>query len=526
MVQHKITEDKPNPLSDPIAERDLLSALIYQPELIGSVSITPGDFGDPDYRPILRALQRLHAEGIPPEVTHLASELQSFDAAPGVSAYDAVGGTSTLGPLCRAAIENGPIHAIHFKFNADKVREAGQRRRIVEYGQRVADIASNGLPTADVLEFIREQSQAITTTATGTAAPAFTNVMSCAELLALDLHVDFLVDGILVRGQPGVIGGRSKTLKSSMLVDLVLSLGTGQPFLGQFATKRATTAYWSGESGAATIRAKARAVAAARGFALGDADVFWSFDLPKLARADHLSAIADVITKRNIDVAIIDPLYLSLLDASTAGQASNVFAMGNALQPLSELTAATGCTILLCHHFRKSAGDPDEPAALEELSQAGVGEWARQWMLLARRSPYQADGRHDLWLRAGGSAGHAGLYALDVDEGDPAGFESEGRRWDVTVRSVADARDETRRAAEDRKAEQQAQRDEDDRRKMLEALRRTPDGDTVKALRQLAGLSNERAANALRSLVGEGRAEGCEIKKYRRTETGYRHTEI
>lgn len=354
--------------------------------------------------------------------------------------------------------------------------------------------------------------------------PRFAKLLTMTELFAMDLHADFLIDRVLVRGQPGVVGGRSKTLKTSLLVDLVASLGSGTPFLGQFQTQRARVAFWSGESGAATIRAKAAAVAKGRGFDLNETEIFLNFDLPKLARADDLLVLADLIADRGIEVAIIDPLYLSLLDASTAGQASNVFAMGAALQPLSELTSATGCTILLCHHFRKGGSDPDEPAALEELSQAGVGEWARQWLLLARRSAYQGDGRHELWLRAGGSAGHAGLYALDVDEGDPETFQTGGRRWEVSISSANDARQQAQQDAANRKAARLAEQDTEDRRRMLEALRRFPQGDTLRAIRDAAGLNNDRGAKAICTLIGEGRAEQVEITKNRRKETGYRPT--
>lgn len=372
-------------------------------------------------------------------------------------------------------------------------------------------------------EFSRDPAEGPQGAAEGPKAkPRFTQLLTSAELDGLELNTDYLVEHVLVRGQPGVVGGRSKTLKTSTLIDLVYSLGTGTPFLGTFETQRARVAFWSGESGAPTIRAKARAVARSRGMELGPDDVLWSFDLPKLARADHLLAIGDIIAERSIDVVVIDPLYLSLLDAKSASNAGNVFAMGAALEPLTQITSTTGCTILLAHHFRKGAGDPDEPAALEDLSQSGVAEWARQWLLLARRSPYRSDGAHELWLRAGGSAGHSGLFALNVNEGDPD--SSEARTWEVEVCSATDAREAVKREAEQRKLAQREQRDQDDCRKMLETLRRCPDGDTVKGLRTLAGLSNERAADALRTLVGEGRAEAIEIKKYRRAETGYRAT--
>lgn len=375
---------------------------------------------------------------------------------------------------------------------------------------------------------IRAEVEALAAQATAEQAepPAFAKLIDCRELLALNLRPRYLVRGVLVAGQPAVIGGRSKCLKTSVAIDLAVSLGSGTPYLNCWPAERCRVGVWSGESGAATIRETAQRIAAARDVALEDCDILWAFALPRLSRADHLDLLRETITGQSIDVAIVDPLYLALLDAETAGQASNVFAMGAALQPVGEIGQATGCTMIVLHHFRKGGGaDPDEPASLEELSQSGVVEWARQWLLLARRTPYQSDGRHELWQRIGGSAGHAGLYAVDIEEGliDPDTLD--GRRWDVAVRSVADARAETRQAVESRKAEQASKRQQDDCRKMLEALRRSPSGDTMRALRGLAGLSGERAADAVRALVGEGRAEQIEITKYRRKETGYRATD-
>jgi replicative DNA helicase len=351
---------------------------------------------------------------------------------------------------------------------------------------------------------------------------AFTKLITFEDLLVLDTSAEYLIEDVLVRGQHGVVGGRSKTLKTSAIIDMCLSLGSGTPFLNKWPTRKCNVAFWSGESGAATIKAKAAAAAKAKG--VNAASVYWSFDLPKLCRKDHLMAMAEVIRQRGIDVAIVDPLYLTLLDARTASQASNVFAMGPALAPLSAMGQETGCTILVAHHFRKTGtSDPDEPASLDQLSQAGVGEWVRQWVLLERRSPYQADGHHALWLRTGGSAGHAGLWALDVDEGvRTVECQANWRRWDVQVRQATEVDAEVKRNTEKRKVEKQAERDADDCRRMLNALQSHPP-ETLKALREVAGLDNKRGGKAICRLVSEGRAEQVEIKKHTRMETGYRY---
>jgi len=356
--------------------------------------------------------------------------------------------------------------------------------------------------------------------------PRFTQLLTSAELRALDCSVEYLVEGTLVRGQPGIIGGRSKTLKTSTIIDLCVSLGSGSPFLGQFPAQRAKVAYWSGESGAPTIQAKAIACCKARGIRLDDVDVCWSFDLPKLGMADHLVALYDLIRARKFDVVVIDPLYLSLLDANTASGANNLFAMGAALSPVAELGQATGATVLLAHHFRKSSAvDPDEPAALEELSQSGAAEWARQWILLARREPYTGHGRHALWLRLGGSAGHASLHAYDADEGNYLPDNTDWRRWEVTVRETTDVRAEMEARKEERKQAVQASKEEGYKERLLEALASHPEGETARTLREEAGLNSSFFAAAVRLAIQEERIEPVQIRKGGRAYEGFRLTE-
>jgi len=173
--------------------------------------------------------------------------------------------------------------------------------------------------------------------------------------------------------------------------------------------ERVCAGLWSGENGSATIRETALRIAQARGIPLETCDILWGFDLPALSQPAHLAALRSIVQKRGLKVVVVDPLYLSLLSSNTTVNPGNLFAMGPLLKPLSDLAADTGVTPIVLHHFRKT-GQPgeSEPAGLEELSQSGVAEWARQWILLQRREPYNGDGTHALWLRTGGSAGHAG----------------------------------------------------------------------------------------------------------------------
>jgi hypothetical protein len=134
---------------------------------------------------------------------------------------------------------------------------------------------------------------------------------------------------------------------------------------------------------------------------------------------------------------------------ATKASASNVFDMGAVLSKISEACLAAGATPIFAHHTVKNAGMKAgrngssyrsyEPAELGDLAFAGFGEFARQWLLLARRADYEpGTGKHQLWVTTGGSAGFNGTYSVDIDEGVML-QDFSGKKWEVTVQTQAEA---------------------------------------------------------------------------------------
>jgi replicative DNA helicase len=253
---------------------------------------------------------------------------------------------------------------------------------------------------------------------------------------------EWLVEGVLASDQPGVIGGPKKSLKTSVAVDLALSIGSGKPFLGKFPVpQKVRVAVLSGESGTAALQETARRVCKAKGVSLTDCDVLWQTELPQLGNAGDRQRLQAGLTTRGVKLVIIDPLYLCLLGGAEKVSASNLFEVGPLLLKVGRACLDAGATPLLLHHATKSAAalKKGEPLDLEDLAFAGIGEFARQWMLLGRREPFQpGTGSHALTLAVGGSAGQSSVWQLDVEEG-VLGADGKCRRWAVRVSAPAAA---------------------------------------------------------------------------------------
>jgi replicative DNA helicase len=248
----------------------------------------------------------------------------------------------------------------------------------------------------------------------------------------------WLIRGVLVSGQPAVLGGPKKTLKTSVAVDMAVSLGSGEPFLGKFGVPgRVRVALMSGESGPATVRETAIRVCEEKGLKLKDCDVLWSSDLPRLANEEDRRGLKAYLHEHKVGVVLIDPLYLCLLAGGRNVSAGNLYEIGPLLRQAGQACLSAGATPVFTHHTTKGGGKKagrTEPLDLDDLAFSGIGEYVRQWLLLNRRSPYQpGTGDHLLLMSVGGSAGHSGCWEVDVNEGELDG-DFGGRGWQVRVR--------------------------------------------------------------------------------------------
>ncbi|TWT41450.1 hypothetical protein KOR42_48030 [Thalassoglobus neptunius] len=345
------------------------------------------------------------------------------------------------------------------------------------------------------------------------------------ELAKLDTSVAWLVEKVLVAGQPVLQAGPKKSLKTNTLIDLVCSLGSGTPFLGRFEVpEKRRAALMSSESGASTIQETANRIAKAKGFSgVGEIEnVLFAFETPLISTAKECEKIHEIIESYRLDVLAIDPTYLTFVIGDSG---KNIFQMGQILSPLSRIGQSTGCTIILSHHSRKGVGRDGEPLDLGDESYSGFSEWARQWLYINRREPYDesSPGSHKLWLRYGGSAGHAGLHGIDIEESDP--FAESGRQWRLSVSSASEIISSRQRQNE------QTNREKTDatiRRRLsqvFEVVKGLPAGETKAVIAAKAGFSHGITDKCLYELERQQLIEVTEVSKSGRQYPGWKLVE-
>ncbi len=357
-------------------------------------------------------------------------------------------------------------------------------------------------------------------------APKF-DAISCRDLLESESEFDVLyaIEDVLVAHQPAILAGPRKRLKTSLAIELGLTIATtGNRFLGQLESRcQGTVALISAESGFGELKRTAARIAASKGLEPSETDRFLLCDkAPNLTDPKDQVGLANFVKTNGVDLLILDPVYLMLgsLDAT------NLFAVGTALSELTQLCAEEECGLLLLHHTRKTNSNPHAPPELDDIYGSGFQEFCRQWVLLSRREVYKpGSGEHRLWFSTGGSSGHSGQWALDVSEGSI--HDERGRRWETRLYRPDEARQNAQQQRREGRAVRAAKGQVDDVAAAVRALATFPAGETKNVLRDCAGLNSVRFQRAMSGLLTTGRAVAVDVTKSNRKKPyeGYRLVE-
>ncbi len=179
-----------------------------------------------------------------------------------------------------------------------------------------------------------------------------------------------IIEGILHQGCKMILGGTSKSNKSWCLLDLAISVASGQPWWGRCCTK-SPVVYINFELQPWALAERINALCAARPDCRGVGDTFHLWNLRGHNADISLlrPKLEEQLAKFNFGLIILDPAYkvLGNRDENANGEIASL------MNEFEALAQKTGAAIVVAHHFAK--GDSTAKNALDRMS--GAGAWAR-----------------------------------------------------------------------------------------------------------------------------------------------------
>lgn len=488
------------------SERSIIAAAILDPAARGLALslVRPDQFYTDIHAAILKLIGRLQDEG------GLSSVDENDNVNTILSAIDQAGilNQVTGGPNEFLTNLMDIPHTGHVRYHAGRIVKAASQREAINHLEAATRAAWDGESPDEIAERMATTAEAIRQ---GLTTSEDLRAITSRELDETEFQLDYLIPGILARRQFCLVAGPSKGCKTTTLCDLALALSSGCKFLNEFYVSRAVrVGMISAESGPGVLQETARRIARSKPWSnLADYEnLFWKFDVPRLNEPGAARKLIQFVNGYQLEVLVLDPFYLM---AGLSEDAGNMFVVGRLLADLQAVGNQTGVTLIVAHHFKK-LGMVDQYAQPElgMVAWSGFEQYARQWLLLNRREAYDAEnGLHRLWLAAGGSAGHGGLFAVDAHEGRQA--NAGGRCWQVTVTKASEARQQERQEREDRKEQELAQRLSRDAERVMAKLAANPEGLTKTRLRDLSGINAPKLTTALAYLLEQNMVEPCRV---------------
>ena len=193
-----------------------------------------------------------------------------------------------------------------------------------------------------------------------------------------------IIEGILHQGCKMILGGTSKSNKSWCLLDLGLSVASGEKWWGRRCVKMPVV-YINFELKPWALAERIHALCAARPDCQGVGDTFHLWNLRGHNADISLlrPKLEEQLAKFNFGLIILDPAYkvLGNRDENANGEIASL------MNEFEALAQKTGAAIVVAHHFAK--GDSTAKSALDRMS--GAGAWARDPDSIVVLTPHEEE---------------------------------------------------------------------------------------------------------------------------------------
>ncbi|MHC5059408.1 MAG: AAA family ATPase, partial [Planctomycetota bacterium] len=211
------------------------------------------------------------------------------------------------------------------------------------------------------------------------------------EAFSPDTRPNYIIDEVLFEQGSMIIGGQQKSFKTSIGLDLLVSLATLKPFLNKFPIEcdPKSIAIFSAETTEWMMTDYLRTILASK--SLHPADVKSEFTINSnvpafvMDRSGEMKrnkAFEKYMERHRPNVVFLDPMYRMFAGVNQA----DISQVGRALDYVEQICKEYDSMPIFCHHSRKpntQNGVEFPKMTLNDLSGAGGGAFARQWILLS-----------------------------------------------------------------------------------------------------------------------------------------------
>jgi hypothetical protein len=193
-----------------------------------------------------------------------------------------------------------------------------------------------------------------------------------------------IIEGILHRGCKMILGGTSKSNKSWGLLDLALSVASGQPWWGRRCEKLPVV-YINFELHDWAIAQRVNALCMARPECkdMGDTFHLWNLRGHNADLTLLRPKLEEQLSKYQFGLIILDPAYkvLGNRDENANGEIASL------MNELEAMARSSGAAVVVAHHFAK--GDSTAKNAMDRMS--GAGAWARDPDSIVVLTPHEEE---------------------------------------------------------------------------------------------------------------------------------------
>lgn len=247
----------------------------------------------------------------------------------------------------------------------------------------------------------------------------------------------WLVERVWGREAHGIWAGDYKTYKSTLLMDLAVSVATGKPFLDKFEVKhQGRVLYVQEENSHSFMHDRLHRIVQAKGMGSKvrlekgrGLSVEFGPEIPvdllnltgfNLTRTDDLQALARYCQRERPVCVILDPLYRLApgVDENSARE------MGRILHRLAQVSEKFGCALILAHHYNKPSDEKQGMRRGHRISGTGVfSRWWESSVYVERKGQ-----PNDYTIRFNNehrehAAGETSVVKMGMNEDDPDAYD-------------------------------------------------------------------------------------------------------